>query len=157
MNGKGTKHNNPVHNFNLKSPYPLNTINNECWNWLGAKDKDGYGVFTLDGKKTPAHVAAYKLSIGPAFLGHYVLHKCNNTSCVNPLHLYSGTQKDNIQDQITAGTFVRGSKNGKALLNETDVKHIRTSTFGTRQLATYYGVSYHTIWDIKRKRSWKHI
>lgn len=159
MNNKGSKKNNPVYNFNLKSPYPLNTDNNLCWFWMGALDKDGYGIFTLKGKKTPAHVAAYTLSLGDLKESNYVLHKCNKTSCVNPNHLYQGTQKDNVQDQIKAGTFVQGSKNGQALLTEDDVKHIRevSSYYNYEYLANAYKVSYHTIWDIIKKRSWKHV
>ena len=148
MKNKGSKHNNPIHNFNLKSPYPLNNINDNCWEWLGSKDKDGYGVFTLDQKKTPAHVAAYKLSIGIVPHGYYVLHKCNNSSCVNPLHLYAGTQKENIRDQKEAGTFVEGENSGSAKLKEDDVKHIRASSFSNKSLAKYYEVSYHTIWEV---------
>lgn len=45
----------------------------------------------------------------------------------------------------------------KVLLDEESVKHIRASIFSIRSLAKYYGVSYHTIWDIKRGRSWKHV
>jgi len=154
-----SKWHNPIHNFNLKSPFPLNEVNDLCWYWMGALDKDGYGVFTLKGKKTPAHVAAYKLSLGEVIEGNYVLHRCNKTSCVNPLHLYQGTQKDNVQDQIKAGTFVEGSKNGNAILKEEDVKHIRTvkDYYNTEYLANVYKVSYHTMWDVIKGRTWKHI
>lgn len=159
MAGKGTKWNKPIHNFNLKSPYNLNEINDFCWNWEGALDKDGYGIFTLKGKKTPAHVASYILAIGNTELGKYTLHKCNNPSCVNPLHLYQGTQKQNIQDQINLGTFVKGSKNGMAILTEDDIKHIRIvcEYYSCAYLAKAYKVSYYTMWDIIKGRTWKHV
>jgi hypothetical protein len=62
-----------------------------------------------------------------------------------------------IDGQINANTFVKGSKNGQALLDEVSVEHIKHSSFSISNLAKYYEVSYHTIWDVKRGRSWKHI
>jgi len=157
MKNKGTKCNDPIHNFSLKSPYPLSVLNDECWNWTGAKDKDGYGVFTLEKKKTPAHVAAYTLAVGKPYEGMYVLHTCHNPSCVNPEHLYEGTQWQNIQDQKKAGTFVSGSKNGMAKLTEDDIPKIRNSELSCRDLAIQFNVSYHTIWDVLRGRKWKQV
>ncbi len=131
------------------------TKDGECLRWAKIKDKDGYGITSIKGIKMPAHRAVM------SFLGdvstQYVLHKCTNRDCVNPDHLYLGDQQQNVQDQIDAGTFVRGSKNGKAILDEMSVEHIRSSTFSISALAKYYGVSYYTLWDVKRNRSWKHV
>lgn len=157
MYTKGYKHNDPVHNFNLKSPYPLNVDNNECWEWLGSKEKSGYGVFRLDHKKIGAHVAAFKLALGEIPDGLYVLHKCHNTCCVNPNHLYCGTQKQNVQDQIDRGTFIYGSKNGHALLTEEIVIECRASNKTCRELANQHNVSYYTMWDALKGRSWKQL
>lgn len=127
----------------------------ECLRWTKTKDKDGYGVSSIKGVKMPAHRAV--MSFLHDISGQYVLHKCTNRDCVNPEHLYLGDQKQNVQDQVTAGTFVRGSRNGKAILDEMSVEHIRSSSFSIAALAKYYGVSYYTLWDVKRNRSWKHV
>jgi hypothetical protein len=127
----------------------------DCLVWKGCKDKDGYGLTTIKGIKMPAHRAAK--SFLEDVTGKYVLHTCTQRGCVNPDHLYVGTQKQNVQDQINAGTFVRGSKNGRALLDEMSVEHIRQSMFSNRQLASYYNVSYFTIWDARKGKSWKHL
>lgn len=127
----------------------------DCLRWKGCKDKDGYGISSRRGVKMPAHRAV--MSFFTDVTGQYVLHKCLNRDCVNPDHLYLGDQKKNIQDQIEAGTFVYGSKNGKAKLDEIAIEHIRSSSFSITTLAKYYDVSYHTIWDVKRNRSWNHL
>ena len=133
-----------------------NTIQDgECLRWNKVKDKDGYGLSSIKGVKMPAHRAV--MSFLTDVSGQNVLHKCTNRDCINPTHLYLGDQKQNVQDQIDAGTFVRGSKNGKAKLDELSVEHIRKSSFSISSLANHYGVSYYTVWDIKRNRSWKHL
>jgi len=127
-----------------------------CLRWTGCKDKDGYGLTSILGKKMPAH-RAMMLLLQKDVGTDYVLHTCTNRDCINPDHLYVGTQKQNVQDQINAGTFVSGSKNGKAKLDEMSVEHIRSSMFSNRQLADYYNVSYYTIWDVRKHRSWKQL
>jgi len=131
------------------------TPDGDCLHWNGCKDKDGYGLTSISGVKMSAHRAV--MSFIHDVTNQYVLHKCTNRDCINPNHLYLGDQKQNVQDQIDAGTFVYGSKNGKALLDEMSVEHIRSSMFSTKALAKYYNVSYHTIWDVKRNRSWKQV
>lgn len=136
------------------------TIENEngCLEWQKCKDKDGYGVTSIKGRKLPAHRALWALKNSPEeILGRYVLHTCNNPSCIKLEHLYLGSQKDNVQDQIQNGTFVRGSKNGKSLLDELSVEHIRSSSFSINALAKYYDVSYQTVWDVRKRRSWRHL
>jgi len=127
----------------------------DCLCWNGCKDKDGYGITAIKGIKMPAHRAV--MSFLQDVTGQYVLHTCTNRDCVNPEHLYLGDQKQNVQDQIDAGTFVYGSKNGMSKLDDMSVEHIRSSSFSMKSLAKYYDVSYYTIWDVKRNRTWKQV
>jgi hypothetical protein len=83
-----------------------------CWLWTGAADSKGYGVFTIrdanstsgwrNVKSNRAAWVAYNTEIPE---GLSVLHHCDNPSCVNPAHLFLGTEKDNRQDQIGKGRF----------------------------------------------------
>lgn len=126
-----------------------------CYLWNRCTDKDGYGVTSIKGVKMPAHRAV--MSFLYDVTGQYVLHKCKHRNCVNPDHLYLGTQKQNVQDQIDAGTFVYGSKNGWSKLTEEDIPKIRNSDLTYKQLAAQFNVSPYTIWDILKGRSWKQI
>lgn len=135
-----------------------NTVeNNGCLEWQKCKDKDGYGISSILGKKMPAHRAFWLLGGNEIPEGQYLLHKCHNRCCINPEHLYVGTQKQNVQDQIEQGTFVYGERNGYAKLKEADVKLARASGFSCRELADYFNVSYYTMWDVLKQRSWKHL
>ena len=148
-----------------KSQTLENLLNNtvkqgDCLIRQGCRDKDGYSLASIKRIKMPGHRAAFILanpSIDVTDL--CVLHKlhCTSRACINPAHLYLGTKKDNAQDQITLGTFVRGELNGKALLTNEQVISIRNSTEKTRVLANHFNTSYHTIWDIRKNRSWKHL
>lgn len=126
----------------------------DCLLWQGCRDKDGYGLTSIRGKKLPAHRAV--MSFLSDVSGQYVLHKCANRDCVNPEHLYLGDQKQNVQDQIDAGTFVYGSKNGRAKLTEEQVIELRNSTVSNKEWAEKLNLAYSTIWDA-RNRKWKHL
>jgi len=81
---------------------------NECWEWSAGKFKQGYGAFGIDKKMVNTHRVAYELFVGPIPEGLCVLHTCDNPSCVNPNHLFLGTQKDNIQDMVKKGRCYKG-------------------------------------------------
>jgi hypothetical protein len=130
------------------------THKGDCMCWNGCKDKDGYGLTAIKGIKMPAHRAA--MSFLHDVTGQYVLHKCTNRDCVNPEHLYLGDQKQNVQDQIDAGTFVYGSKNGMAKLTEELVVEIRSSSLSNKYWAEKLNLHYATIWDA-RNRKWKQV
>lgn len=85
------------------------TFLTQCWMWRERKDKDGYGIFSCSSGTVRAHIFAYwwHYRIDPKPL--YVLHKCNNTSCVNPNHLYAGTSYENMQDRKRAGGYATPS------------------------------------------------
>ena len=79
-----------------------------CWNWKGSKDKDGYGKLYFHGRYYRAHRVAAHLWLGfPLHSELWVLHRCDNPSCINPRHLFIGTQFDNARDCANKGRMWR--------------------------------------------------
>jgi hypothetical protein len=76
-----------------------------CWEWVAARAYYGYGHFCFRGRHFSTHRLIHMWMYGPILPGIYVLHHCDNPPCVNPDHLYRGTQKDNVRDM-----FLRGRK-----------------------------------------------
>lgn len=84
-----------------------------CWNWTANKDHNGYGMFKINGKDRKASRVAYTIVAGEITGNTHVLHKCDNPSCVNPDHLFTGTHQDNMKDKMRKGrgrTLGRRSK-----------------------------------------------
>jgi hypothetical protein len=76
----------------------------ECWPWIATTTHwFGYGRLEIKGKIFAAHRISYELANGPIPDGLFVLHRCDNPPCVNPHHLFLGTQKDNIGDASAKG------------------------------------------------------
>lgn len=141
-----------------------------CHLWTASVNEHGYGSMRYGGenyapgKLHRAHRMALELSLGepiPAEL--MVLHKCDNPPCVNPLHLFLGTQKDNMSDAARKGRLSgrrtgapKGSQNGHAKLTDEQVLAIRASKtpylFG-RTL----GITKGTIHGIVAGNTWKHL
>lgn len=96
-----------------------------CWLWLAAKSRIGYGAFQALGE-SKAHRVSFKLFNGEIPEGMSVLHKCDVRNCVNPEHLFLGTQKDNMQDCARKGRLnsrnVNGTKNPMAKLDDHKIK-----------------------------------
>lgn len=135
----------------------------ECWEWLASKRGNGYGGFGLEGKTIRAHRLAYALAYGEIPPGIYVLHRCDNRVCVNPKHLFLGTQKENIRDMMDKGRGVRAGQSGEgniqAKLKRSQAEEIRrlygTGFYTKTHLAAIYMVSRRLIYSIVRGDSWK--
>ena len=130
-----------------------------CWLWTGSKSY-GYGQFNFDNRNCRAHRYAYEMWVGPIPSGLVLRHKCDNPICVNPDHLETGTQQDNINDRNARGRQAKGEKQHLAKLTEDDVVEIKVLLgFGmsNRQIARQFGVSESIISNIKRGKTWAHV
>ncbi len=132
----------------------------ECWNWLGAKNKRGYGIIYWNKHNDGAHRYSWFLHHGEIGT-FFVLHKCDNPSCVNPNHLFLGTHTDNMRDCSIKGRKIGGlgpgEKHPKAKLTETDIRYIRNCSETDSWLAKLYNVHQTTIWYIRANKTWTHI
>lgn len=128
----------------------------ECWLWRGGTTR-GYGVFTVATKHVYAHRVSWELHKGPIENGLDVLHRCDVPLCVNPNHLFLGTQTDNVNDMWAKGRANPpvGERNRHAKLTAEQVYEIRDSSKSLRELALQYGVTMSMLSSIKRRASWK--
>jgi hypothetical protein len=133
----------------------------ECWEWIASRDSCNYGMFYpkdhSNGVKASRY--SYQLRYGDIPKGLYVLHKCDNPPCVNPKHLFIGTQTDNMQDMISKGRLYdrRGEKNSKVKLTEEDVrtvKLLRKNGMTYKSIAKSLKVSEGCINHILNGRHW---
>lgn len=130
----------------------------ECWVWRRSVDVYGYGVLRRGDKTLKAHRVAWEAFNGPIPPGMCVCHHCDNPPCVNPEHLFLGTQADNIRDRDAKGRQAdhRGEKHGQAKLTWVEVGIIRSLRgFSMRQLASIFGVAHSQIFGIIHNKRWR--
>ena len=128
-----------------------------CWVWMGGTTVRGYGQIEHKTKKLYAHRVSYEAFVGEIPQGMYVCHTCDNVSCVNPNHLFLGTQKQNLQDMARKGRSTRGEKNPCAKLTEEQVNQIRTMDGTCSFISKLFNVSSSAISAIKRKERWSYV
>lgn len=80
----------------LMSKVVWNGDEEECWIWEGARDSRGYGCIQFGGRPRKSHRVSYELHIGPIPEGLVIDHLCRNARCVNPAHLETVTQRENV-------------------------------------------------------------
>jgi hypothetical protein len=142
------------------------TVGDACWEWTGACDKDGYGIF-WDAEK-PGRVRANRFALeritGP--LGELqACHQCDNPKCVRPAHLFAGTGSDNMHDKASKGrtlgfASLKGEQHTQAKLSEAEVAQIKRRLLsGEKQktLAAEFGVGSPLISRINSGKIWKDV
>lgn len=133
-----------------------------CWNWLGGTISTGYGKYHIvPGWGMLAHRYSYELLCGQIPPGLFVCHRCDNRLCVNPKHLFCGTQQQNVDDMRRKGRGhwrgMKGTDNHQAKIDEVIVRDIRTSAAPAKKAAEQYGISIQLIYAIRARRLWAHI
>lgn len=136
----------------------------DCWLWTASTYRNGYGQIGIANQKiTSAHRISYELHNGPIPDNLLVLHKCDNHRCVNPVHLFLGTQQDNIDDMHKKGRN-RQPKNEKhrdAKFTNQQVREIRamyaTGNYGQSELARMFGVTKTCMRELVLKHNYRDV
>ena len=111
-------------------------------------------------RNVKAHRYAHERYKGPIPAGMSVLHKCDIECCVNPAHLFLGTQADNMQDKKKKGRALRGERVGNSKLKESDVLQILEALdHGDSQyiIAARFNIAQCHVSDIKNGKRWSHL
>lgn len=129
-----------------------------CWEWNGAKGgRDKRPTLKMKNHTVYAHRVSWELNVGPIPYGMQVLHTCDNPSCVNPKHLFLGSQLDNIADMVCKNRHQRGEEKPRAKLTNAQALKIRSSVGTLHSIAVIYGISKETVRKIKIRKRWKHV
>jgi len=128
-----------------------------CHHWTGTIKSNGYGVININGRLAHVHRVAWELAKGSIPEGAWVLHTCDNRRCVNPAHLWLGTQQDNIGDMVGKLRHNHGARNARAKLTVEQVRSIRQMDGTQAEIAERFGVSGSTICRVQSGRFWKHV
>ena len=130
-----------------------------CWNWTGySKCKNWHGTVKVSGKDWQAHRLSWHIHNGAIPLGRLVLHKCDNPLCVNPAHLFLGTQADNCSDMVRKGRQVAPTrKDGnhpqiRIAAEQVDtVRDMYAAGLTQREIGALFGVSDVAVSKILRR------
>lgn len=137
----------------------------DCWYWVATTDQSGYGLINAMGE-TRAHRLSWRLLKGNIPNGMSVLHKCDVRGCVNPEHLFLGTQLDNMRDCKQKGRIKPpkgrcGQRNPMSRLTEDNVQAIRSEYsaggISQKKLAIKYKVAVMTVNQAIRRISWAKV
>lgn len=137
-----------------------------CWEWTGWRDKDGYGMFNFrleddtlkDIRATHASLAIFKQVSLP--LAEQACHTCDYSSCVNPEHIFEGSQQDNMTDMVSKSRHMHGNETYNAVLTEEIVLAMREKRKGgmsVSAIAQHFGFKRSTTGAAITGQNWKHI
>lgn len=145
-----------------KGPHPKG-----CWVWTGCDQRGkGYGGFRFRGRGVGVHRLSYEIHKGVAPANLLVCHECDNRLCVNPDHLWLGTNQDNMTDMVKKGRHVNGAIPAgencyAAKITEIQILEMRAIYLkgGTsqRKLGERFGIGQMQVCRILRGERWKHL
>lgn len=127
-----------------------------CWYWTGAVSSTGYGYLRHDGIMQSAHRLSYRKHVGQIPTGMFVCHSCDERLCVNPNHLWLGTNADNTRDKMKKKRHrvATGAANGSTKLTDEQIREIRAKVAGgqkQKDVAAEYGICNQHVSEIYRK------
>jgi hypothetical protein len=131
-----------------------------CVIWTGNVSDKGYGLIGIGARDTAlVHRVAWEIANGPIPEGMCVCHRCDVPLCVNPNHLFLGSQQDNMTDKMLKGRHVtqQGEEHPSAKLTEEKVRSIRGDDRSASAIAAEYGVSDSAVRHIKKGETWRHV
>lgn len=141
-----------IHNHHLRSkPFDVyvKKMQNGCWEFQGARGREGHGMYSLNGITTMAHRFSWERTNGPIPEGMIVRHLvCDNPPCVNPAHLAVGTPADNTEDAIRNGRQFLG----RPLAVREAIYEAWKSGLSYEEIVREFYISYGTVSNIIRKR-----
>lgn len=143
-------------------------LDSGCWDWLGSKTRTGYGYFHLENRTNKAHRVSWIIHNGAIPRGAFICHHCDNPSCVNPKHLFTGSALDNTRDMISKkrNNFSMGGKHShpgelhpQTNLTWKVIREIRkkyaTGKYNQKELAKKYNLTQTGVSAIVRCETWK--
>jgi len=150
----------PIKRFNKKIKINEKT---GCHEWIGSKLPKGYGTFRLNTETAiRAHRFSYEYYKHKIPENMHCLHNCDNPSCVNPDHLFLGTNNDNVKDKMRKGRSYRpiGEKHPFAKIKDADVykiKELIASGYSYRETSILMNTTIHIVAQIGMNKTWTHL
>jgi len=138
-------------------------VSTPCWLWKGGTIGP-YGRFYWKRETERAHRLAFRLWVGPLTPGLHVCHRCDTPLCVNPDHLFGGTNEDNHRDKIRKGRQAKGEaasggRKGTGTVTSDLARAVRLAAdVGVRQadIARATGIHRSTVSLIVRGKVWRY-
>ena len=136
-----------------------NTIKEDsCWIWIGGKSRSGYGRFSVRGKQVFAHRFSYSRFKGEIPPSLFVCHACDRPACVNPDHLWLGTNTDNMRDASNKGRMCSGENNRATKLTRDQAQEILDNPhLSASYFVEKFGIERSTPYAIRKGKSWKYL